>query len=165
MKNAFPYTQPRPTFPLLRAWVWVLHLLPRGLRKSQHICYVNKLVHLSRVLQWESGANKGGCWLIHRWIHNHLKECPSLSLVNMQRYTANDRAVAAGPVSLVSTGPLFPSLAACLALPISAISWRTPTKCPEAHRYHVETCEMAANSATELFNKSSNNFPFLQANN
>ena len=74
------------------------------------------------------------------------------------------RAVAVGPVSPVSTGPLFPSLVACLALPISAIAWRTPTQHPEAHRYHVETCEMAANSATELLRESSNNFPFLQAN-
>ena len=69
-----------------------------------------------------------------------------------------NRAVAAGPVSPVSTGPLFPSLVACLALPISAIAWRTPTQHSEAHRYYVETCEMAANSATELFRESSNNF-------
>ena len=41
------------------------------------------------------------------------------------------RAVAAGPVSPVSTGPLFPSLVACLALPISAIAWRTPTNAPK----------------------------------
>ena len=75
------------------------------------------------------------------------------------------RAIAAGPVSPVSTGPLFPSLVACLALPISAIAWQTPTQRPEVHRYNVETCEMAANSATELFRGSSNNFPFLQANN
>ena len=98
------------------------------------------------------------------------------------------RAVAAGPVSPVSTGPLFPSLVACLALPISAIAWRTPTQrpdaslasqthfrkrggsgsglrdYPESHRYHVETCEMVANSATELFRESSNNPTFLQAN-
>ena len=65
------------------------------------------------------------------------------------------RAIAAGLVSLVSTGPLFPPLVACLALPISAIARRTPTQCPKAHRYHVETCEMAANSATKLFRKSS----------
>ena len=75
------------------------------------------------------------------------------------------RAVAAGPISPVSTGPLFPLLVACLAMPISAIAWRTPTQHREAHRYHVETCEMAANSAREMFRKSSNNFPFLQANN
>ena len=50
------------------------------------------------------------------------------------------------------------------ALPISAIAWRMPTQRPEAHRYHVETYEMAANSATELLRESSNNFPFLQAN-
>ena len=68
------------------------------------------------------------------------------------------RAVAAGPVSLVSTRPLLPSLVACLALPISDIAWRTPTQRPKVHRYHAETCEMAANSATELFRKSSNNY-------
>ena len=44
------------------------------------------------------------------------------------------RAIAAGPVSPVSTGPLFPSLVACLALSISAVAWRTPTQRPEAHR-------------------------------
>ena len=65
------------------------------------------------------------------------------------------RAVAAGPVSLVSTGPLFPPLMACLALPISPIARWTPMQRPEAHRYHVETCEMAANSVTELFCMSS----------
>ena len=80
------------------------------------------------------------------------------------------RAVAAGSVSPVSTGPLFPSLVACpvpvcLALPISAIAVRTPAQRTEAHRYHVETCEMAANSTTELLRESSNSFPFLQANN
>ena len=57
------------------------------------------------------------------------------------------RAVATGLVSPVSTRPLFPSLVACLVLPINAIAWWTPTQHPEAHRYHVETCEMAANSA------------------
>ena len=57
------------------------------------------------------------------------------------------RAVAAGPVSPVSTGPHFSSLVACLVLPISAVAWRTPTQRPEAHRYHVETCKMAANNA------------------
>ena len=34
-------------------------------------------------------------------------------------------------------------------------AWRTPTQCPKAHRYHVKTCKVAANSATELFRKSS----------
>ena len=69
------------------------------------------------------------------------------------------RAVPAGlvsPVSPVSTGPLFdPHSWLCLAFPISAIAWRTPTQYPKAHRYHVETCKMAVNSATELFHKSS----------
>ena len=65
------------------------------------------------------------------------------------------RAVAAGLLSPVSTRPLFPSFVAYLALPISAIAWRTPTQRPGAHRCHVETCEMAANSATELFHESS----------
>ena len=37
----------------------------------------------------------------------------------------------------------------------SAIAGRTPTQRPEAHRYHVETCEMAANSAIKLFRESS----------
>jgi len=71
------------------------------------------------------------------------------------------RAVAAGPVSPVSTGPLFPHswLALCLALPISDVAWQTPTQHPKAHRYHVESCEIAANSATELFRESSKNFP------
>ena len=72
------------------------------------------------------------------------------------------KAIAASPVSPVSTGPLFPSLVACLTLPISAIAWRTHTQRPEVHRYHVETCEMAVNSATELFRESFNNFPFLR---
>ena len=53
---------------------------------------------------------------------------------------------------------------AYLALSISAIAWETPTQRPEAHRYPVKTCEMAVNSATELFRESSINFPFLQAN-
>ena len=76
-------------------------------------------------------------------------------------YMELSRVVAAGPVSPVSTGPLFPSLVACLTLPISAIAWRTLTQRPEAHRYHVETCGMA-NSATELFRESFNSFPFLR---
>ena len=37
-------------------------------------------------------------------------------------------------------------------------SWRTPTQRPEAHRYRVENCEMAVNSATELLRKSSLKF-------
>ena len=37
----------------------------------------------------------------------------------MLLHVAQGRAVAAGPVSPVSTGPLFPSLVACLTLPIS----------------------------------------------
>ena len=53
----------------------------------------------------------------------------------------HSRAVAASPVSPVSTGPLFPSPVACLASPISAI----------ARWWHVGTCEMAANSAKVLF--------------
>ena len=65
----------------------------------------------------------------------------------------NCRAVAAGPVSPVSTGPLFPSLDACLAPPIIAIARRTPTQRPQAHRYQVETCMMAVSSATELFDE------------
>ena len=65
------------------------------------------------------------------------------------------RAVTASPVSPVSTGPLFPPLVACLALPISATAQRTLTQCPKAQRYYVETCEMAANSVTKLFHKSS----------
>ena len=55
------------------------------------------------------------------------------------------RAIAPGLVSPVSTVPLFPSLVAYLVLP--SIS--------KAHRYHVETCEMAANNAIELFHESS----------
>ena len=37
----------------------------------------------------------------------------------------------------------------------SAIARRTPTQHPKAHRYHVETCKMAANNVTELFHESS----------
>lgn len=39
--------------------------------------------------------------------------------------------------------------------PISAIAQRSPTQHPKVHRYRVETCEMATNSATELFRRSS----------
>ena len=65
------------------------------------------------------------------------------------------RAVTAGLLSPVSTRPLSPSFVAYLALPISAIARWTPTQCPGAQRCHVETCEMAVNSATELFRESS----------
>ena len=68
-------------------------------------------------------------------VHNNFSRsklsCPHL-------YGVCYRAVAAGPVSPVSTGPLFPSPVACLALPISAIVWRTPTQRPEAHRYQLK---------------------------
>ena len=65
-------------------------------------------------------------------------------------YHHPDRAVAASPIGPVSTGPLFSSIMACLASPIiSAIARQTPTQCQQAHRYHFETCEMAANIATE----------------
>ena len=69
-----------------------------------------------------------------------------------------NQAVAASPASPVSIRPIFPHswLAPCLqALPISVIARRTPAQRPEEVRYHVETCEMAANSATELFRESS----------
>ena len=46
--------------------------------------------------------------------------------------THKTRAVAAGPVSPVLTGPLFSSLVACLALPISAFARRKPMQRPEA---------------------------------
>ena len=64
---------------------------------------------------------------------------PQPSLIGLQ-YSQSElesafRAVAAGSVSPVSTGPLFPSLVACLTLSISAIAWRTLTQRPEAHRY------------------------------
>jgi len=41
----------------------------------------------------------------------------------------------------------------------------THTQRPKAHGYHVETCEMAANSETELLRATlpSYYFPFLQA--
>ena len=44
------------------------------------------------------------------------------------------RAIAAGPVGQVSTGPHFSSLVACLASSLSAIARRTPTRGPQAHR-------------------------------
>ena len=51
------------------------------------------------------------------------------------------RAVAASQVSPVSTGPLFPSLMACLVSPISAIAWQTPIQGPHAHSTRWEvTC-------------------------
>ena len=53
------------------------------------------------------------------------------------------RAVAVGPVSLVSTGPLFPSPMAYLASPISAIARWMPTQGPQPYTWHLETCEMA----------------------
>ena len=76
-------------------------------------------------------------------------------------------AVATSLFSPVSTGPLFPSPVACLALPISAIAWWTPTQGPQANRWHVETCKMATNSVKlrTLQSLPSNNFPFFQANN
>ena len=59
-------------------------------------------------------ANKRGCIL-----HSIQKRPSSM--------TENSRAVVTGPVSPVSTGPLFPSPVAYLASPISAIARRTPT--------------------------------------
>ena len=77
----------------------------------------------------------------------------------MLLHVAQGRAVAAGPVSPVSTGPLFPSLVACPALPISAFAWRTPTQRPEAHRYHVETlrdgCEQCNRTVPRVFQQLS----------
>ena len=60
------------------------------------------------------------------------------------------RAIATGLVCLVSNGPLFLSLTVCLALPISVITWRMPTNHSQAHRWHVENCDMAANSVKEV---------------
>ena len=70
------------------------------------------------------------------------------------------RAVAAGPVSPVSTGPLFLLLGLAWRCQLAPLLGGSPRNAPK----HVETCEMAANSATELLRESSNNFPFLQAN-
>ena len=69
--------------------------------------------------------------------------CASLqTLANVGGY------VATGLVSLVSTGPLFFfPLMACLASPISTIAQWTLMQGPQACACHVETCEMAANSA------------------
>ena len=44
-----------------------------------------------------------------------------------------DRVVATSSVSPVSTGQLFPSLVACLELPISAIAHQTPMQGPPKH--------------------------------
>ena len=83
-------------------------------------------------------------WVTHIQSVSGLNPTPLLS-----------RTVTAGPVSPVSTRPFFPPLVVCLALPISATARRTPTQRPEAQRYHVETCKIAANSVTKLFCKSS----------
>ena len=61
------------------------------------------------------------------------------------------RPIATGLVCLVSTGPLFLSLMVCLAFPISVITWRMLTHHSQAHRWHVENCDMATNSAKEVF--------------
>ena len=61
--------------------------------------------------------------------HQRSVKCPSVPLIAL---LLQCRVVAAGPVSLVSTGPLFPSIVACLALPIIPVAQWTPTQCPEA---------------------------------
>ena len=55
---------------------------------------------------------------------NHCSSCRGC--VHLAESICNIRAIAAGPVSLVSTGPLFP-----IALPISAIARRTPKQDPK----------------------------------
>ena len=75
-------------------------------------------------------------------------------------------AIAAGPVSLVSTGPLFPSLVACLALPIIAPLLGGH---PRNALKHIGTMlKLVKWLRTVRHNCSaslpSNNFPFLQAN-
>ena len=68
--------------------------------------------------------------------------------------------VAAGPfiLSMIPVSP-FPSPVACLASPISAIAWRTPTQGPQAHRSLLTAVEKK-NSSKSSFN----NFSLFQAN-
>ena len=57
------------------------------------------------------------------------------------------------PVWLVryQSDHFFPSLLACLVLPISASAQWTPMQGTQAHRRHFESSKMAANSVKELF--------------
>ena len=72
-----------------------------------------------------------------------------ISAVGVQDFKQKEHSCIA-VVSLVPmlTPPdnFFPHPVACLALPISAITWQTLTHGPQAHRWHVETCKMAENS-------------------
>ena len=105
-----------------------------------------------------------GSWSMFQYQVRHIKQCIPVGNPKATDQTVSQnqsRVVAAGPVSPVSTGPLFTSL---VAWPGVANQRHCSADAPEAHNYHVETCEMTAHSATELFHVSSNNFPFLQAN-
>ena len=75
--------------------------------------------------------------------------CKLLSLEVTSQPTSH-RAVAAGPVSPVSTGPLFPSPWLAWRCQNSAIALQTPTHGSQVHSRHAETCEMATNSAKKL---------------
>ena len=71
------------------------------------------------------------------------------------------RAVATGPVSQVSTGPLFPSPMACLASPNRANARQTPmARTQRGDMLQHNTRWLRTVRKTE----SSNNFPFFQPN-
>ena len=75
--------------------------------------------------------------------------CPAILEV-IRDFVCNIRVIATSLVSPVSTGPLFSSPVALASL-VSTIARWTPTQGPKAHRWHVETCKMTANSAKNSF--------------
>ena len=79
----------------------------------------------------------------------------------MNNYYLKFRAVATGPVSPVSTGPLFPSPMACLASPNRANARQTPmARTQRGDVLQHNTRWLRTVRKTE----SSNNFPFFQPN-
>ena len=73
-------------------------------------------------------------------------------------------AIAAGLVTPVSTGALFPSPVACLALPISTIARRTLTEAPKHIGGMLKLARWLQTVQKNSSKSFSNNFPFYQAN-
>ena len=88
-----------------------------------------------------------------------------LAIVSKYRLELNPVTfIAAGLVTPVSTGALFPSPVACLALPISAVAWWTLTEAPKHTGGMLKLARWLQTVQKNSSESFSNNFLFYQAN-
>ena len=141
------FSSPQPRYCVTKCYTVHTIDMYTGTQVLANVACVTCCVHELRVNNYSEvhEDNRLWCWVFGSpgVLHTSFIRCERRFVPRLDNK--------AGPVSLVSTGSLFPSLVACLALPINAIARWMPTQGPQPHRWHVETCDMAANNAKEPF--------------